>query len=205
MAKLRHSRLQVKKLSTVTLVLLMLFMLTVVLLMLLGLGIFSLPINDDDSPPNDLTSYRCMASESFDLFQSGLTTTNEPSIQGLHGKLKQVLPNLPDTTSQGLPGPGNTSRGSAYQKFSSESPNETSFGTRTEKAGRLRSENNLLQLVLKHQRIVEELMEENLKLRQILMEDLKIPPSKLQASYSSKIKSPCSECLYCRRKQRRNR
>ncbi|KAA3480771.1 putative prolyl 4-hydroxylase 3 [Gossypium australe] len=27
------------------------------------LGIFSLPINDDDSPPNDLTSYRCMASE----------------------------------------------------------------------------------------------------------------------------------------------
>ncbi|KAA3469118.1 dynamin [Gossypium australe] len=150
----------------------------------------------------------------------------KPSIQGPHGKLKQVLPNLPDTTSQGLPGPGNTSRGSAYQKFSSESPNETSFGTRTEKvlnsflqnpllkedetslselAGRLRSENNLLQLVLKHQRIIEELMEENLKLRQILMEDLKIPPSKLQASYSSKIKSPCSECFYCRRKQRRNR
>ncbi|KAK8285108.1 hypothetical protein V6Z12_D08G202600 [Gossypium hirsutum] len=131
-----------------------------------------------------------------------------------------------DTTSQGLPGPGNTSRGSAYQKLSSESPNETSFGTRTEKvlnsflqnpllkedetnlselAERLRSENNLLQLVLKHQRIIEELMEENLKLRQILMEDLKISPSKLQASYSSKIKSPCSECFYCRRKQRRNR
>ncbi|KAK8354013.1 hypothetical protein V6Z12_A05G195800 [Gossypium hirsutum] len=63
MAKLRHSRLQAKKLSTVTLVLSMLFMLTVVLLMLLGLGIFSLPINGDDSPPNDLTSYRRMASE----------------------------------------------------------------------------------------------------------------------------------------------
>lgn len=159
-------------------------------------------------------------------FQSGMTTTNEPSIQGPHGKLKQLLPNLPDTTSQGLPGLGNTSRGSAYQKLSSESPNETSFGTRTEKvlnsflqnpllkedetnlselAERLRSENNLLQLVLKHQRIIKELMEENLKLRQILMEDLKISPSKLQASYSSKIKSPCSECFYCRRKQRRNR
>ncbi|XP_039049554.1 probable prolyl 4-hydroxylase 3 [Hibiscus syriacus] len=63
MLKLRHSRLQAKKLSTVTLVLSMLFMLTVVLLMLLGLGIFSLPINSDDSPPTDLTSYRRMASE----------------------------------------------------------------------------------------------------------------------------------------------
>ncbi|KAE8736168.1 putative prolyl 4-hydroxylase 3 [Hibiscus syriacus] len=65
MAKLRHSRLQAKKLSTVTLVLSMLFMLTVVLLMLLGLGIFSLPINSDDTPPIaiDLTSYRRMASE----------------------------------------------------------------------------------------------------------------------------------------------
>ncbi|KAL4278921.1 hypothetical protein GQ457_03G037870 [Hibiscus cannabinus] len=63
MVKLRHSRIQAKKLSTVTLVLSMLFMLTVVLLMLLGLGIFSLPINSDDSPPTDLTSYRRMASE----------------------------------------------------------------------------------------------------------------------------------------------
>ncbi|XP_022769250.1 probable prolyl 4-hydroxylase 3 isoform X3 [Durio zibethinus] len=63
MAKVRHSRLQAKKWSTMTLVLSMLFMLTVVLLMLLGLGIFSLPINSDDSPPNDLTSYRRMASE----------------------------------------------------------------------------------------------------------------------------------------------
>ncbi|KAK8580794.1 hypothetical protein V6N13_143853 [Hibiscus sabdariffa] len=63
MVKLRHSRLQAKKLSTVTLVLSMLFMLTVVLLMLLGLGIFSLPINSDDSAPTDLTSYRRLASE----------------------------------------------------------------------------------------------------------------------------------------------
>ncbi|XVF63620.1 hypothetical protein PTKIN_Ptkin09bG0101300 [Pterospermum kingtungense] len=63
MAKLRHSRSQAKKWSTVTLVLSMLFMLTIVLLMLLGLGIFSLPMNSDDSPPNDLTSYRRMAFE----------------------------------------------------------------------------------------------------------------------------------------------
>ncbi|XP_022752778.1 probable prolyl 4-hydroxylase 3 [Durio zibethinus] len=63
MAKVRHSRLQAKKWSTVTLVLSMLFMLTVVLLMLLGLGIFSLPINSDDSPPNDPPSYTRMAFE----------------------------------------------------------------------------------------------------------------------------------------------
>nr|KJB59735.1 hypothetical protein B456_009G269000 [Gossypium raimondii] len=63
MAKVRHSRLQARKWSTVTLVLSMLFMLSVVLLMLLGLGVFFLPINDDDSAPNDLTSYRRMASE----------------------------------------------------------------------------------------------------------------------------------------------
>ncbi|KAK8643020.1 hypothetical protein V6N13_012337 [Hibiscus sabdariffa] len=63
MAKVRHSRLQAKKWSTVTLVLSMSIMLTVVLLMHLGLGIFSLPINNDDSSPNDLTSYRRMSSE----------------------------------------------------------------------------------------------------------------------------------------------
>ncbi|XWS62046.1 hypothetical protein CRYUN_Cryun07bG0177400 [Craigia yunnanensis] len=160
------------------------------------------------------------------FFQSGLTTRNEPSIQRTLGNMKEMLSKLPDPTSQSLHGPGNMSRGSAYEKFSSKSPTETSFGSRTEKvlnsflqnpvlkedktslnesARRLHSENNMLQLVLKHQQIIEELMEENQKLHQILMEDLKIPPSKLQANYSSKIKSPCSECFHCRRKQRKNR
>ncbi|XP_050214958.1 probable prolyl 4-hydroxylase 3 [Mercurialis annua] len=64
MAKVKHSRLQARKMSTLTLVLTMLIMLTMVLLMLLGLGIFSLPISSDDSPPNDLAaSYRRMAAE----------------------------------------------------------------------------------------------------------------------------------------------
>ncbi|KAJ9165920.1 hypothetical protein P3X46_020733 [Hevea brasiliensis] len=64
MAKLRHSRIQARKWSTLSLVLTMLFMLTVVLLMLLALGIFSLPISSADAPPNDLTtSYRRMAVE----------------------------------------------------------------------------------------------------------------------------------------------
>ncbi|GMP81731.1 hypothetical protein CsSME_00036344 [Camellia sinensis var. sinensis] len=52
MAKLRNtSRHQAKRLSTVTLVFAMLFMLTLVLLMLLALGILSLPVSSDDSPP----------------------------------------------------------------------------------------------------------------------------------------------------------
>ncbi|XP_039002559.1 uncharacterized protein LOC120129030 isoform X1 [Hibiscus syriacus] len=159
-------------------------------------------------------------------FQSGLTTTNEPSVHGLRGNLKQVVLKPPLSTSQGLSQPVKMSSGSANEKFSSETPNETSFGSRTENvlnsfsqspflkedetslselAGKLRSENNMLQLVLKHERMIEELMEENQKLCQILLEDLKIPPSKLQASYSSTMKSPCLECFYCRRKQRRSR
>ncbi|KAL5778276.1 hypothetical protein ACOSP7_011202 [Xanthoceras sorbifolium] len=63
MVKVRHSRLQAKKWSTLTPVLSMLFMLTIVLLMLLAMGIFSLPIGDNDSSPNDLSSYRRLAIE----------------------------------------------------------------------------------------------------------------------------------------------
>lgn len=57
--------------------------------------------------------------------------------------------------------------------------------------------------VLKHQRIIEELMEENKKLRQILVEDLKVPSNKLEISSSSRIKPACSDCFECRRKQRK--
>ncbi|XVF10905.1 hypothetical protein REPUB_Repub07fG0223600 [Reevesia pubescens] len=102
-------------------------------------------------------------------YQSGLTATNEPSTQSPLGNLKQVVSKLPVPTSQGLPGPGNMIRGSAYEKISSKSPTETYFGSRTEKvlnsflqnpvlkedeislnelARRLRSENNMLQLVM---------------------------------------------------------
>ncbi|OMO85270.1 hypothetical protein COLO4_21682 [Corchorus olitorius] len=108
-------------------------------------------------------------------FQSDLTTTNEPSIQTPLGNMKQVVSKIQDPTSHGLLGPGSISRGSGYEKVPSKSPTETSFGSRTEKAGRLRSENNMLQLavlklvfvqVLKHQQMIEELMEQNQKLRE---------------------------------------
>ncbi|KAK6117471.1 hypothetical protein DH2020_048798 [Rehmannia glutinosa] len=70
-------------------------------------------------------------------------------------------------------------------------------------AGALRLENNVLQMVLKHQVLIEELMQENEKLRQILMEELKVQPSKLQSNFTSRSKFSCTECFECRRKQRK--
>ncbi|MQL75251.1 hypothetical protein Taro_007633 [Colocasia esculenta] len=70
--------------------------------------------------------------------------------------------------------------------------------------GRLRSENNILQMVLKHQKVIDELIEENEKLRQILVEEFKISPAKLRTSNvsRSKMSDPCSDCIECRRKRR---
>ncbi|KAM7256709.1 hypothetical protein ACFE04_012450 [Oxalis oulophora] len=80
---------------------------------------------------------------------------------------------------------------------------DSSASGTNELGARLQSETNMLRMVLKHQQIIEELMEENNKLRQILMDDLKIPPSKLQASHLGRNKSPCTDCFECRRKQRK--
>ncbi|KZV35006.1 hypothetical protein F511_22948 [Dorcoceras hygrometricum] len=66
----------------------------------------------------------------------------------------------------------------------------------------LQLENNVLQMVLKHQLLIEELMQENKKLHQILVEGLKVEPSKFQSSFNSS-NPPCTECFECRRKQRR--
>ncbi|GLT91125.1 hypothetical protein SLE2022_090290 [Rubroshorea leprosula] len=168
-------------------------------------------------PPNLLTSQGAFPVS----LPSGLTTINEASLQTSMGSVMQMAPKIPDHPFQGLAEQGNMVTGSTYERFASRSPAETSFD-RTEKvvssflqnpllkeddnrASQLRSENNMLQMVLKHQQVIEELMEENEKLRRILTEDLKVPPSKLQSSYSSKSKPPCSECFECRRKQRKRR
>ncbi|CAN0908375.1 hypothetical protein LINGRAHAP2_LOCUS25253 [Linum grandiflorum] len=72
-------------------------------------------------------------------------------------------------------------------------------------AGRLQAENTMLQMVLKHQQIIEDLVEENKKLRQILVEDLKVPATKIHDTYSTTTQSPCSDCFDCRRKLRKRR
>ncbi|CAK9173303.1 unnamed protein product [Ilex paraguariensis] len=158
---------------------------------------------------------------------SGVSLINEPSHQNPIGSLMQLATKAPEHKSQDLPRDGNSTSVSTYETSASKSPPlNASYGGRTgkvisnflqnpmlrdednelnEMAGRLRSENNLLQMVLKHQQVIDGLMEENEKLRQILVEDLKISPSKLQGSYSGKNRSSCTECFECRRKQRKNR
>ncbi|KAL3630040.1 hypothetical protein CASFOL_023024 [Castilleja foliolosa] len=69
--------------------------------------------------------------------------------------------------------------------------------------GALQLENNVLQMVLKHQLLIEELMQENEKLRQILVEELKVQPSKFQSKITSRSKGSCTECFECRRKQKK--
>lgn len=159
--------------------------------------------------------------------QRGTTNINDPTNLNPIGNILQLATKVPDPTSQGLPQDGNSNTVSAYETFASKSPPlSTSYGGRTEKVlssflqnpvlkgesteinelaeQHTRSENNMLQMVLKHQQVIEELMEENKKLRQIMVEDLKISPSKLQGhSYSSIYTSPCAECFECRRKQRK--
>ncbi|XP_074555992.1 uncharacterized protein LOC141811833 [Curcuma longa] len=74
-----------------------------------------------------------------------------------------------------------------------------------ETAGNLDLEKNVLKVLLAHQRVIEDLIDENQRLQQILVEDLKIPPSKLQIKPNSKSKAyyPCSDCFECRRRRRK--
>lgn len=159
--------------------------------------------------------------------QSGMTMLNDPTNQNQTGSIMGFAKKVPDNASQGLSQDANSQIVSTYETFASKSPPlNVPYGSRTEKvinnflqntvlksedrepneflrdtAERLRSENNMLQLVLKHQQLIQELMEENMKLRKILVEDLKIPPGKLLASDSSRSTLSSTECFECHRKQ----
>ncbi|XP_047939263.1 uncharacterized protein LOC125186840 [Salvia hispanica] len=77
-------------------------------------------------------------------------------------------------------------------------------GSSSQEQGRVTQlENSVLQMVLKHQVLIEELMQENDKLRQILVDELKVQSSRLQSSVTSRSKSSCTECFECRRRQRK--
>ncbi|XP_019263523.1 PREDICTED: uncharacterized protein LOC109241253 isoform X2 [Nicotiana attenuata] len=159
--------------------------------------------------------------------QAGMRTINEASNQNPLGSVNSLEVKVPHSSSVGLLTDTNTSSLSSHENETSRtnvSSSNTSYSSRTEKvlsnflqspllkdeggtanelSERLRSENNLLHIVLKHQQVIDELMQENEKLRQILVKDLKVSPSKLHTSYSSGSKFPCTECFECRRKQRR--
>ncbi|XP_010677120.2 uncharacterized protein LOC104892814 isoform X1 [Beta vulgaris subsp. vulgaris] len=154
--------------------------------------------------------------------QSSMTVVHG-SAQDPLGSIAQFGKKIPDMKSQGPAGDGNAI--TRMENFRSEDvPSKLSFGTRTEKLinGLLQdpvlggensellerneqseSENRVLRMVVKHQQVIEELMEENERLRKILVEDLKVPASKLQVKYQGTNSSFCSDCFNCRRKQRR--
>lgn len=153
--------------------------------------------------------------------QSGMSVIRGSSQDPL-GSIAHFGKKIPDASSQGSGGERKVNTG--IGNFASEGTPVKPFGTRTEKLidsflqdpvlrgkdtellekdGELKSENRVLRMILKHQQVIDELMEENEKLRQILVEDLKVPPGKLRASYSSGKQTPCSDCFECRRKQRK--
>lgn len=170
--------------------------------------------------------------------QSGMSMTNEPSSQNTTGSVLQLATKLVEQTSYGLAGDATSNTGSTSGASTSKSSQGTSLVSQTGKvvtnilhdltsteggnevnelAERLRSENNMLHVILNHEQIIQELKEENEKLRQVLVEDLNIPPCKLQtsnssrytspsedcSSYSNRQRSPCEDCFDCRRKERK--
>lgn len=119
-------------------------------------------------------------------------------------------------------------RTSSYEMSGVQSTQpETSSGSRTEKVianflqsplfqndakmdsidtpGTSHGMDNVLQLVLKHQKIIEELREENENLRQILIEELNVSPTKVHLGHKNGFKAyyPCSDCFECRRRSRK--
>uniref|UniRef100_A0A0D9XMI4 Uncharacterized protein n=1 Tax=Leersia perrieri TaxID=77586 RepID=A0A0D9XMI4_9ORYZ len=82
--------------------------------------------------------------------------------------------------------------------------NDTKMDIR-DAAGNSHEMDNVLELLLKHQRMIDELRDENEKLRQMLIEELKVSPSKLQLGHKNggKAYNPCSDCFECRRRSRK--
>ncbi|XP_047177672.1 uncharacterized protein LOC124844716 isoform X1 [Vigna umbellata] len=161
----------------------------------------------------------------FPPSQNAVSTVN--TNQSFAGSMMQLATKSTDQASQGLAGSLPVQIGSDFENTPLRSTAvDSAFGSRTEKVisnflqnpllkgegegldeaiGRLQSERIILQMVLKHQKIIDELVEENERLRRILIEDLKVPSSKLEASSSGRNRNtvPCSECFECRRKQRK--
>ncbi|XP_077247250.1 dynamin isoform X2 [Tasmannia lanceolata] len=141
--------------------------------------------------------------------QGGLQMiTSERNVQTQIGNILQLGSKTTESASKMVP--SGTAIGSRSEKVISsflQNPilkikEETE---RNELAGQLLSENNVLQMLLKHQKVIEELMEENEKLRRVLVEDLKVLPSKLEVSNDSRTKfsNPCSDCFECQRRRRK--
>ncbi|XP_051114767.1 uncharacterized protein LOC127240251 [Andrographis paniculata] len=154
--------------------------------------------------------------------QTGMNMVKEPSHENSTGDISQFVKSVSNNTHNGnIRGERVVVSEHTVTPESSESSTQYSSRTETvlnnflqnpilkegislqEKADPLQLENKILQMVLKHQLLIDELMQENEKLHQILVEDLKVHPNKLQSTFISRSKSTCAECFECRRKQRR--
>ncbi|XP_074329823.1 uncharacterized protein LOC141667295 isoform X2 [Apium graveolens] len=152
---------------------------------------------------------------------SGITMLNDTKNKSAIESIKEMAKSVPENISPlGLsPDAVKSQTVPAYKTLSSKGlPSEGPYGSRAEKvidsflknpvlnsednkvndvipqqnAERLQSD-NLLKMVLKHQQVIEELLEENKKLREIMVEDLKISASKVQGSCSDKSTSSSAE------------
>ncbi|KAL1830023.1 hypothetical protein ACET3Z_008435 [Daucus carota] len=152
--------------------------------------------------------------------KSGINILNDPKDKFSIGTITEMTKSVPESISQlslsqngksqtvpsktsalkGLPLEG--PYGSRAQKVIDSFRNNPAFSGEENKvpndkpqqnAERLESE-KLLNMVLKHQQVIEELLEENTKLREIMVEDLKISPSKLQGSCSNSRTSSSTDC-----------
>ncbi|KAL2902998.1 5-formaminoimidazole-4-carboxamide-1-(beta)-D-ribofuranosyl 5'-monophosphate synthetase [Bienertia sinuspersici] len=127
--------------------------------------------------------------------QSGMTSVHGSS-QDHYGSIAQFGKKISDMKIQGSAGDEKVNAG--IENFRSEdATSKLSLDTRTDKVidgflqdpvlrgesselserdEQLESENRVLRMVVKHQQVIEELMEENEKLRQVLVKDLKLIP-----------------------------
>ncbi|KAF3792986.1 hypothetical protein EJ110_NYTH02119 [Nymphaea thermarum] len=145
--------------------------------------------------------------------QSSVGHTVNLSKASLGGHISKVVSNYHDNSpfqdetgnlSKASLG-GNTSRVISNYQDNSLFQDEKELPL-NELASKLQSENNAFQVLLKHQRLIEELTEENEKLRQVLIQELNISPEKFQGSKNRAVElhTTCNNCFECRRRRRRS-
>ncbi|KAL0395206.1 UNVERIFIED_CONTAM: hypothetical protein Slati_4486800 [Sesamum latifolium] len=149
--------------------------------------------------------------------QTGMSKVKEPSHENQAGSIHNLVQSVSNSTLEGNIRDAKTRVSLEETLVPKCAAVDTEYSSRTEtvvnnflknsllekgsslhdQAGPLQLENNVLQMVLKHQVLIDELMQENEKLRQILVEELKVQPSKLQLSFTSrKYKCILSNCKW---------
>ncbi|KAF3787620.1 hypothetical protein EJ110_NYTH22714 [Nymphaea thermarum] len=131
------------------------------------------------------------------------------------GDIHQIASKVSENRSHSLVGERRvlpqTSFGSRYEKIvnnflSSPLLQDEKAMEVNELASKLQTENNVLQMLLKHQKVIDELTEENEKLRQILIKEFNVSPEKFETSSDKrwKLDSTCADCFECRRRRRKS-